>query len=313
MSSIPLLPKIDGSVFCDFLTVTVPEDEWESLRPSLEVVLEGVYCEAPDKGVYICPLGGWVKSGKRSGVVWVQASGALLAALRKMNLYAAYLQLFAGLPHRVTRLDASLDVRTDAPSEIVRVYQLATGKGGVSLTQKAVKPTAVSFYLSPSAFDGRETGTLYIGGKTAEVRLVLYDKREEFYKSSRLDLDPLLRYEFRVTGKMGASLKDAYDPTAMFWHFMPHDVLPTPAGVAAWVPFLDGGFDVDRRFPSPYERLKKRVELSRELSSLFELADDCGPQGRKLFYGLVRRFHDPGATWADVQRAVLAEAGDAVF
>lgn len=298
--SLGLLPPPPGEVFCDHLTCTVPPDEWHSLRPELESVLDGVYCESPQSGVYLCPLGGWVKVGKRSGVVWVQASGGLLLALRKLGLYNAYLSLFAARPHRVTRLDASLDLAVDAQPEIIRLYMLARGEegeiqdGGIKLSQKTVKRSNVSVILNPSRLDGRNTGTLYIGGKKAEVKLVVYDKREEFYASRQLDLGHRIRYELRVTGKMGVTLRDAGSPAGVFWHFLSPGILTAPSDAPPWEPFTDGGFEVQRPEILPYVRLKNRVENSTELPRLLALADALGPEGRKIFFSMIDKYHPPG-------------------
>lgn len=311
MAGLPYFLNSVGVVFCDFLTATVPPDEWLSLRGELMPVLDEVYCESPQDGVYLCPLGGWLKVGKRAGIVWVQASGGLLAALRHKGCYVDYLRAFASRPHRVTRLDAALDVVKDGPDEIGRVYALACS-GGIALSQKTIRPKSVSASINPCHFDGRQTGTVYVGSRTAEVRLAVYDKREEYYRDAKLDVGQLVRYELRVTGKMGATLRDAHEPAAMFWHFVSPDVLQAPPEALPWIPFTEGGFTLGRAVSSPYERLRRRVERSAELARLFALADECGPQGRKLLYGLLRRFHDPAATWADVERALLAAAGGGI-
>lgn len=300
-----------GAVFCDALTVTVPQGCYAELLPELEAVLDRILCESPDVGVYLCPSGGWVKTGTRSGVSWIQASGGVLGALRDVSAYSDYLWLFAPFPHRVSRLDATLNVSTPSSPVLLDLYTKGRA-GGLSLSRKAIKPGSVEGRFSPAFYDlAADTGTVYLGKRSAEVRLTVYDKRQEVYANTRVDIGQmLLRYELRVTDKMGASLKDADNPTSMFWHFVAPDILAAPPGVAPWEPFHDGGFAVDRRIIPPYDRLKRRVEASLELPRLLALADQCGPQGRKLFYGLVRRYHDQGATWADIEGALLGAPFD---
>jgi hypothetical protein len=198
--------------------------------------------------------------------------------------------LFASRPHNVTRLDAAVDFPEDAPPVVERFYKRAVA-GGISLSRKAVKASGVSQFCAPSRFDGRDTGTLYVGRHTAEVRLVVYDKREEVFKKTGDDVGHRLRLELRITGKMGATLRDASEPAPMLYHFLVPDVLHPLPGVPAWVPFREGGFSVDRPAVLPYARLKRRVEDSNELARLVALADECGPKGRELLCGLMRRYH----------------------
>lgn len=285
---------VPGVVFCDFLTVTCPADEWAELRPALEAVLDEVSCESPREGVYICPSGGWVKVGRRSGVVWIQATGGVLQALREAGAYMAYLKAIAGHSHRVTRLDASINLAVEGQKEIPRLYLVGI-EGKAKLSRKAVRPSSVSAIITPSLFDGQNTGTVYFGRCTAEVRLTAYDKREHVRQKTGEDIGPLMRYEVKVSDKMGASLRDASEPTAMFWHFASPSVLEAPAGVPEWEPFRDGGFELNRPPMLPYARLKRRVESSRELARLVELADECGPKGRDLLCNLLGRYH--GLHW----------------
>lgn len=304
-------PFNPGVVFCDALTVTVPQDHYAELLPGLEAVLDRVLCESPEPGVYLCSSGGWVKTGSRSGVSWVQASGGVLGALRDVGAFSDYLWLFPSFPYRVTRLDATLDVVTTPSPVLVDLYNKGFA-GELSLTRKRIKPRSVECRFSPAFYDeSAHTGTVYLGKRSAEVRLTVYDKRQEVYAKTRKDIGQmLLRYELRVTDKMGASLKDAQEPASMFWHFVSPDILAAPAGVDVWQPYQDGGFDIERRTVLPYERLKRRVEGSAEFPRLFALADQCGPQGRKLLYGLIRRYHDQAATWADIEGALLGVAFD---
>ena len=88
-----------------------------------------------------------------------------------------------------------------------------------------------------------------------------------------------LRYEVTVTGKMGPTLRDAADPTALFWHFAGGTLLPAPDNVPAWCGHGEG-FKVDRVVDLlPFQALQRRIECSPEVEDLVMLADRLGPSG----------------------------------
>ena len=167
------------------------------------------------------PFGGLIQLRSRSlsPVAVISASGAALAALRSVGAYAGYLRVLSSDVHRLTRLDVALDVLVDAPSVLDALYSRAKS-GGVSLTRKALDPHRhVSRWQSPDSA-GLDTGTVYLGGKTSEVRARVYDKRLERIARGLPDPGSWLRAELTVTSAMGISLKDAWEPAPVFWRFM---------------------------------------------------------------------------------------------
>lgn len=283
-------------VFCDYLTVTVPKDDFEPVLREVDSVLHELCCEAVGDLVWRCPLGGTFQAGLRGSVGWIQASGGAMGALRVTSLLAGYLCCYSVRPHRVTRLDATLDMPIESPVILSTLYSAAKA-GGVRLSRKAIQPSQVSSIMSPSLYGAsQDTGTVYLGRKTAEVLLKVYDKRQELI--ARTGVDPghnITRYEVTVRAKQGPTLRDVMEPAGLFYHFLSPDILKAPQGVSEWRPFTDGGYTVVRQETLPYELLKRRVESSRELAKLIQLADQCGPHGFDLLVSLMRRFHSSSA------------------
>ena len=278
-----------SGVFADFLGVTVPADEWHhGALPEMESVLDEVCCERIAPDYFKGPSGGHVKFGQRSGVVWVQATGQVLAELRAFKLLDDFLMSFGTRSHRVTRLDATLDLPHSTPPVLDRLYDAVKG-GELRLSRKRVTVGQLSKLVAPSLYGGEDTGTLYVGQKTAEVCLKVYDKRQERLKFTGQDIGfDLTRYEVTVRGKMGPSLRDVFDPTAIFYHYMSPEILHAPLGVPAWVPY-EGGYSIERGERLPYQVLKRRMESSSELQRLLTLASQCGDHGFELFVSQAQR------------------------
>ena len=285
-----------GVPFCDALTVTFPDDYWHQVRqailPELDAIGMGVEVDVQRLVLWRAPGGaGVVRAEVVNAVRVLSISGAVCGGLRGAGRWGAMLAAIGQFPHRVTRLDATLDVAADAPPILSAVAALARA-GGLSMTRKAVRPRDVTSLLSLRD-DGELSGTLYVGSRRAGVRLCLYDKRKERMDNGLLDVGPLTRYELRVGSSAGVSLRDAFSPVGLFWHFLPGEVLPCPAGVAPWAP-TEGGYDLDRPEPlTPAERLYRRVQDSAELAALVKLASEF-PGGLDYLAAQVRRM---GAAW----------------
>lgn len=285
--------------FCDFVGVTVPEEDWHELRREVSAELDaiGMYVEYDrDKETLwrATDAVGTVRSKSINGVRTIGASGAVCAGLRAANRFASFLASIASRPHRVTRLDASLDVSSDAPPRIEEAVQKGRA-GGVSLTRKSVRPKDVTTFYGVRE-DGRVSGTAYFGTKDADVRLCMYDKQHERMSHGLPDAGPLTRYELRLRAGTGITLRDAYEPRAVFWHYMPETLLERPADVPAWV--ANGtGFDIERAAPlSPVERLYRRIDDSPEVIALAKLMVEVGPKGFDVAMSRMRRVYDRFAT-----------------
>ena len=277
--------------FCDALTVTFPDALWPEVRraivPELDAVGMALECDGQKLVLWRAPGGlGTIRAERINAVRVLAVSGVSCGALRTTGRWGAFLAAIGQFPHRVTRLDATHDVAVDAPPVLVAVAELAR-TGGVSFTRKAVRPRDVTSLLSLRD-DGELSGTLYVGARRATVRLCLYDKRKERMDNGLHDIGPMTRYELRLGAGSGVSLRDAFSPVGLFWHFMPSDVLPSPSGVDLWEP-ADGGYSLERVEPlTPAERLYRRVQDSAELAALVKLASEF-PGGLDYLAAQVRR------------------------
>lgn len=200
-----------------------------------------------------------------------------------------FLAEIGATPHRVTRLDASLDIVTPAP-DVVRRVRRRGAAGKVQLSRKAIRPHHVEAHLAQSALvEGVETGTVYLGSKAAEVRLVVYDKREERFKATGVDVGDLTRYELRLKSGSRVTLRDVAEPAAVFWHHVGRSLLPSPGNVPAWTPEAEGWVLERGAPPDTYTRLLRRVEDSAEVLALIRLANELGPSGAESLCRLIRK------------------------
>ena len=278
-------------VFCDFVGVTFDQSSWPDVRQGIEPCLQsiGAQVDYDDEGSTLWRSGDGTIKAKRYGTVMsLGASGVACAALRFANVFGNYLAAIGATPHTVTRLDASRDVQEDTPPVIDAIVAKSVAPDGLSLTRKRVHPRDVT-RLVARRHDGLDTGTCYVGSRNAEVRAAVYDKREERMTRGLADVGPLTRYELRLKSGVGVTLRDALEPTNVFWHFMSPAILPTPADVVPWVSNAIG-FQVDWPSPPlPAERLRRRVQASADVAALLRLADEVGPYGFDFLVGELRK------------------------
>lgn len=273
----------------DYLNITVPETDAPDPERAIRSILAEVGAVSVKAGLWKLP-GKWgsFKLEPAGRVRRFSASGGVLDAVRVAGLYGSYLASFQDVPHRVTLMDIAHDVPdVNAPAVVMALKDRIVSGPGVGLTRKRLKPGQFHFELGVD-HAGRETGTVYLGQRTAEVRAKVYDKGHQMRSTGRGDPGDLVRYELTVTSKIGISLRDASVPGPVFWHFMRH-LLPPPGDFGAWEP---GGLGYD--LPAkvallPAEALRRKVENSAELESWGALADSLGPQGRVWLLGLLRK------------------------
>lgn len=271
---------MSNATFCDYLNVTVPLDCSREAHDSIRPILLDSGAAVEQEGLYRVGTG-VVRLDEKFNVMRISASGAALATLRAVGLFNQYLSELAQHPHRVTMLHATHDVPGNAPAELRKLTRRAYA-GSIKLTRKAIPSDAVKRIVGRGV-DGRETGTIYIGRRTAEVWCKVYDKRQERLDKGAADCGPLLRYELCATSKVGITLRDAANSDALFWHFMAPGVLPRPGDVPTWTPFAEGGFDLPKRQEQlPAISFVRRLENSAELRSIIEQADELGPYGRSM-------------------------------
>ena len=134
----------------------------------------------------------------------------------------------------------------------------------------------------------------------------MYDKRRERLDKGGSDLGfDLTRYELRLRG-VGATLRDAYEPSSVFWHYMAPDFLPRPAGVPEWLSGAEG-FSVPKVDPVlPAVRLVRRVEASDDFMDLVRLAGSF-EGGVDFLCALVRRIDRGSSKGLGVQGLAPAE------
>jgi hypothetical protein len=274
------------SVFCDWLTVSAPSDS--SLVDSVKPLLDELPVERREDGKtthYRCSDGrGLLHVTEASRWHRLSASGGFLATLRAHSLFREYLGLLSCCPSlNVTRLDAALDQPRDAAAIIRRLHRKY--RDGYAFTRKAVEQTA----MLQTRLDGEVTGSVYLGTQDSTVSMRVYDKQHEAYAKRGEVLPPTLRWELTVQREVGATLRDADDPAPLFYHFMSPEFLDKPKGMSEWL--AHGEQWNLRPAPArlPSERLASLLESSGDVARLIQLADDCGPEGRRYLLGLLRR------------------------
>lgn len=299
MRSIAPLP------FCDYINATVPADRYETCRTDLLELVSAAGGRDAREGLVFLGDGSF-KYGVRYQVGFFSLSGRAIAALRSAPypFWGEYLSVLGEGSHRVTRLDVALDDTEDAPPIVDRFYRRARG-GQFQLTRKRIPASEVRREMAIAVVDGRDTGTVYLGARTRDVFARVYDKRDELLcfairqhgvASPELialnDPGPLVRYEITLGRKVGASLRDAYEPEAVFWHFAGDALAPLHRRrpeCGPWIP-REGGFSVPRSGAPDFSRqLRLLLETSHDVRRAVTLADRLGPYGRDYLASLLRK------------------------
>lgn len=277
---------------CDCLDVTFDPEcgLWDDVCD----FLSGLSASARRKGEgvleYRLPEASWGNfqlSDFGKGWARLSASGASCAALRGRGVFDEYLHLVGAYPCVVTRLDACLDFYVPAPPVIQSLVKQYPLDSLVYLTRKGV-PT--DYNLQPTA-DGGLTGTFIAGPLRlckSKVSARVYDKQWERLRRAGEITGPWLRYEVTARKGTGVTLRDASNPTALFWHYASPALLNAPPGQKPWVPFDGDTWGPGRVASDPYLQLRKRVELSPDLENLIRLADELTSDGRSHLLRLIR-------------------------
>lgn len=274
-------------VFCDWLDVTTPPHEEYRLRSELGALLVHAGAEKVTEDLYRLNNGSF-KFVSNSKWFKLSFSGSVVAVLRFNGQWEHALSLIGEGPHRVTRVDAAVDIALDGADSIA-MLQAAYPSGQVRLSQR---PVSISELLSTRA-DGRKTGTWYAGHRgKSEITCRVYDKAKEALDKRGELMPPRTRCELTVCKGAGPTLRDAAEPTRIFWHYMAPAVLPRPDGVPAWDSGWAEGWVMDRVDLLPAQALKRRIEHSAELAALIELADSIGAGGRQYALRLIREKFD---------------------
>jgi len=288
---------IAAGVFCDFVSVSFSQDSSRCVIEGLAPLLDAAGFVSVDEGPSVLaawrpfvggePGVGRVGVSRRYRVAVCSVSGTALHALRSAGLLGHVFGVLGAVPHRVTRLDATLEVADDGPAVVAAVAARARA-GSIALSRKSLGSGDVFEFRSLDA-SGRLTGTVYLGSRQAEVRGVVYDKRHERICKGAADPGPLVRYEVRVSSRFGPTLRDAYDPVALFWHFASGGLLPRPSGVKLWVSQSEGFTMPEPISLEPAQLMQRKLDHSPDVVRLIELAKACGPGGLDLLFSRLRK------------------------
>ena len=275
-----------SDVFCDWLDVTCSPDASfiSAVRRFCDVNLWPV-AYADDERVLIAVGDGKLSLDVKKRYHRASASGAVLALLREFGLLKPFLALLGSVPHRVTRLDAAVDVAVDAPV-VLRSLEARYPTDRVALSRKTLG--VVRMYSARDS-DGQQTGTWYVGHRSAaRVTARVYDKQAEILARTGLDSPPLTRYELTFKKDLGCTLRDCLMPASLFYQYASGSLLAPPRPVPEWVPDKDADWSaVPVDLALPYEVFCKRVEYSPEIARLAELAAEMGPMAKPV---LLRAF-----------------------
>lgn len=283
-------PATDLPIICDWLDVTFAPTDCPS--PELNLLLLGAgFSVARTKGgfrLYLPPGGlrGALTIEERSKWSRVSASGGVCSALRSLGVWEEYLSVLGSSPHKVSRIDAALDLPLDAADVIVSLGKRHPD-GRVNLSRKAMPVTR----LLSVRDDGRESGTYYVGrdAKAARFTARVYDKSLQMLERFGELLPTTTRFEVTACKDSGATLRDAALPVAIFWHIAAPALLTRPEGVPMWVPNQELGWAAQPPSFNPAETLQRRVESSAELEAFLQVADAMGPSGRTYLLHLLQR------------------------
>ena len=217
------------SCFPDWLSISYPT----SLSPHLDLVsyfssLSPL--EYTDKGaskhLYKSLTGGTLFVVSKDDYVSVSISGSLLRLCRESGSNSELLQLLASAPYNITRLDVAYDVPIAGHiviNSIEKIYPM-----GIAVVSNRARQLQ---YILTQENKNQKSGTVYFQNNKYKgtIKLKVYDKALEAYQKRNDIIPSTTRYELSVC--RGASLKDFSNPTDVFWHFIPKDLLKPSEGL----------------------------------------------------------------------------------
>jgi hypothetical protein len=292
-----------GRPFCDYLNISAPVEHSEALRDLVLPVLRsaGQFAESDTgdvfqfftvgvrKGDVVAVPSGTVKFGRRGKVATLSTSGQALGILRASSALPEYLAAIGSLPHRVTMLHATADFHLpDVPAAIHAVKDAAYA-GELALTRKKIQPGQCRHFFGVD-HEGKETGTVYLGQrKNADVWAKVYDKGHERACAGHAHGGSIARVEVAAMSDVGATLRDASNPSDLFFYFAGRSLVEAPPEFSGWLAHGEGyvcGEKVERTL---FERFERFLENSRDIHTAARMAlelygADIAPQalGRKI-------------------------------
>lgn len=293
------------SPFADWLDLTYPLESAPDVEAVILPRLAEAFAVRESATCYRIPafrrfapgadaVGVWVEPRRKLPTIHVERlrsvgrfsiSGQACEALRALDVWAPLLADVSQHPHRVTRLDPSLDLPIPGP-DVLPLVRAAAESGELLLGRKRVRSLEVK---NRDELDRRgcRTGSVRLRSRSAEISLLVYDKRHEREEAGLPDCGPLTRFELTVKA-VGCTLRDACMPAGVFWNYA-HTVVERPQGAPDWSGAGEG-FDLPPAPPPDYWRiLQRRVDDWVELRQLCEVADKLGAYGRRMLLGLIAR------------------------
>ena len=280
-----------GVPFADYLNVTVPLEFRYSLLDSLRPLLDVLGVSELEEGVFHLPnKRGVFRVNLRGKVAIFSASGGFLTVLRGTGHYDDYLAALGSFPHRVSMLHATQDYLVVNPPAVIQEVKRQAQEGLISLTRKRVDPERVKSILSLDQ-RGEETGTVYLGHRAnADVWAKIYDKCHEQVTRGFTDPGNVVRVEIAVQSDVGATLRDASNPLAIFFHFARRSLCAVPSDVPEWVSHGEGYNAPASVFSATsVQRLTSIMENSLDVTRMVRLARaDFGESGLDVLYSVLR-------------------------
>lgn len=299
MTILKLLPYASriGDPFADYLNISVPMDFGDALKAQTLPIIESCGPLNAEPGeVYrlydsrLKPTSAVFKFKNRGKVTILSCSGLALAALRSTGGYMPFLAEIGSLPYRVTMLHATLDYLVPDPAEVVMGVKEAAFAETLSLTRKRILKEHVNALTSPNP-EGKETGTVYLGNRAnADVWAKVYDKRHERVSRGFVDPGPIVRVEVAVQSDVGATLRDASNPSDLFFHFAGKSLVERPPGFGSWSPSGEGYVLPRREELLPLQRLDRLLDYSVDLTRIVDIAVSAyGEKAGDVLARLIRK------------------------
>jgi hypothetical protein len=118
----------------------------------------------------------------------------------------------------------------------------------------------------------------------------VYDKAQQLLDTQGATITPRTRAELTV--RKGCTLRDAFEPERVFWHYMAPAIFERPLGAPEWSSGWAEGWVMEKVTLLPAQRLKRLIERSPDLAAIMELSDSVGPFGRGMAMDLIQRRFD---------------------
>lgn len=274
-------------VYCDKIVCTFPPENYSDLGLSFNELVESCggktaryedgYREIrmPDSGLVLLQQN---KNWSRLSI-----NGKACAELRLFKRFNEALGIIGSVPHKVTQLHSKVDYRTKSTPKVLNRLDKLVKSGllfGLDYQKCQTMPV-----MRP---DRLISNNLYAPKIQAEKQIVYYDKTLERHQKGFLpewntgSMDENLSVELRLSGRVtrrGLSLRDASEPSAMFWHYMvdcPIIGKYRPNSVPDWSSIgSEYSYDVKKRSDD-----EKLTDLLRFGGDYFQICDLAVKTGR---------------------------------